>query len=63
MRRILVRLAPLGALLALWPMSALAAGWFLTTQPQLVMPEPGNGSIVLAGALGVIAVMRRRLGS
>lgn len=63
MRKRLVRLAPLGALLALWPMSALAAGWLLTSQPQIVIPEPGNGSMVLAGVLGVIAVMRRRLGS
>ena len=63
MRKLFTRLAPLGALLALWPMSALAAGWFLATQPPLVMPEPGNGSMVLAGVLGVLAVMRRRLGS
>jgi hypothetical protein len=63
MRKILVRLAPLGALLALWPMSALAAGWFLASQPQFVMPEPGGGSMVLAGVLGIFAVMRRRLGS
>ena len=63
MRKILVRLAPLGALLALWPMSALAAGWFLTSQPQFAIPEPGNGSMVIAGVLGVLAVMRRRLGS
>jgi hypothetical protein len=62
MRKFLIRSAPL-ALLALWPMSALAAGWLLASQPQIVMPEPGNGSMVLAGVLGVIAVMRRRLGS
>ena len=49
MRRILARLAPLGALLALWPMSALAAGWFLATQPPLMMPAPGNGSLAIAG--------------
>ena len=63
MRRILVRLAPVGALLALWPMSALAAGWFLTSQPQLAIPEPGTGSLVVAGVLGVLAVMQRRLGT
>lgn len=63
MRRILTRLAPFGALLALWPMSALAAGWFLTSQPQLAVPEPGSGSIAIAGVLGVFAVMRRRLGT
>ena len=63
MRKFLVSLAPLGALLALWPMSALAAGWFFATLPPLAMPEPGNGSLALAGVLGVIAVMRRRLGN
>jgi hypothetical protein len=63
MRRIFIRMAPLGVLAALWPMSALAAGWFLTTQPSLAIPEPGNGSLALAGVLGVLAVMRRRLGS
>jgi len=62
MRKILASLAPLGALLALWPMSTLAAGWFLATQTPLTMPEPGNGSLVLAGVLGVLAVARRRFG-
>lgn len=63
MRKILIRLAPLGALVALWPMSALAAGWFFATQAPLTLPEPGNGSLVLAGVLGVLAVMGRRIGA
>ena len=61
MRRIVARLTPLAILLALWPMSALAAGWFLATQAPLAMPEPGNGSLVIAGVLGLFAVARRRL--
>ena len=60
MRRILVRLAPLGVLVALWPISALA-GWFLTTQAPLTMPEPGSGALILSGVLGMLAVMRRRI--
>ncbi len=61
MLKILASLAPLGALLALWPMSALAAGWFLAGPAPIAMPEPGGGSLVTAGVLGVLAVMRRRI--
>ena len=60
MRRVFAHCLVLSAAIAMWPVLALAAEW-VTTQAQAPIPEPGTGSLVLAGVLGVLGVVRRRI--